>query len=536
MKKLILNFFLFFIFFSGYIFTVERIEVNSKISEVIVYPESALVSRVVSCNLKKGNYELIFSDIIPEIDENSLKISIIGKQEVKLYGAKLKKEFLEEFPSKRIKELKEGIQMIEDEIKREENFKKLILEEKSFLDSIRLFSSQQIPKDLVTKIPSIKELDEILKFLDLKLKENYSQLIETEIRIRNLINKLDVLKRELEQISGPQKKLKRSIIVDLEVLKDGNFELKVSYLVKEAVWQPIYDARANFEKSEVELVCYGIVKQKTGEEWENVDIYLSTAKPTIGGRMPDIYPWILTPWQPIIRREIGIMENEEKGILKEPKLEVEYGKVEERGISILYKINRKVDIKSDWSEHKIPIFSQVLKGNFQYSTYPRLSNYAYLVTRVTNGDNLQLLSGRVNIFLEGDFVGSSSIENIAPGEEFDLYLGVDENLKVKREQIGRKLEESLFGKIKRITLRYKITLENYKNKKVKIELFEAMPISEDERIKVKIKDLSLEPNQKDWQDKKGIYVWEIELEPKGKKEIYYTIIIEHPTDIQIKGL
>jgi hypothetical protein len=63
-----------------------------------------------------------------------------------------------------------------------------------------------------------------------------------------------------------------------------------------------------------------------------------------------------------------------------------------------------------------------------------------------------------------------------------------------------------------------------------------MPVSQDERIKVKISQVSQEPNQKDWKDRKGIWLWELELEPKAKQEIFYTFTVEHPREILIEGL
>ncbi|PIP20843.1 MAG: hypothetical protein COX40_02550 [Candidatus Omnitrophica bacterium CG23_combo_of_CG06-09_8_20_14_all_40_11] len=538
------------ILFSSYVFASE-IEVESRISEVTVYPDSALLSRVANLKLSPGEYRVIFSNIIPEVDENSLRVSAQGATEVRLFGAQVKKEFLEEVPSERIKQLKDDIQKLEDAIRREQDLNKLLLEEKNFLDSIRLFSGGQIPKDLVTKIPTSKDLDDTLKFLDTRLKENYMQVLECELKIRDLEDKVDALKKQLSEISsGSGKKLKRLIAVELEVLKAANFDLSVSYLVGGANWKPIYDARANFEKSEVEMVSYGIIRQRTGEDWQDVEISLSTAKPAIGGRMPYVAPWFSRPYQPQRRLDAedkiagwGLQNMAFEGRAQAPvaaEATDKYAKVEEKGIAVVYKLARKATVKSDGSEHKLPISTQILSAKFEYSTYPRAVLNAYLGSRVINAPNLQLLAGRVNIFLEGDFVGTSSIDNIGPGEGFDLYLGLDENVKVKREQVEKKVDETLVAGIpsptKRTTFKYKLTVENYKSKKINVKLFEAMPVSEDDRIKVKIEKVSLEPKEKDWKDRKGVWLWELELEPKAKKEIFYNLIIEHPREMQVEGL
>ena len=528
-----------------------EINVKSEISEVSVYIDSALINRFAHLELSSGIYEAVFSDIVPEVDENSLRVSAEGSAIVKLFGAKVKKEYLEEVPSERIKKLKDEIQELENQIAGIRNLNNVLAEKKKFLNSITLFSSQQIPQDLVTSMPQIDDLENLLNFLDEGLKENYRQSLEYEIEMRGLESKVETLKRELSQISGMQRKLKRSIIVELEVLKEGIIELQVSYLVRGASWNPIYDARADFETSKVELISYGVIKQITGEDWNEVFCSLSTAKPRIGGSMPYVASWFLRPYQPVVMRDKMTVVpapayqteafKKEVGAVEEPlEAEDEFATAEERGIAVIYKLPTKVSVKSDKSENKFPISSQNLPAMFEYSSYPRVSPFAYLGSRVTNSKELQLLAGRVNIFLEGDFVGFSGIGNIAPSEEFDLYLGIDENVKVKRECLEKKVDETLIvgipSRTKRTTYKYRLSVENYKSKLIKVKLFEAIPVSEDDRIKVKINEVSLEPNVKDWEDRKGVWLWELDLEPQKKQEIFYTFTIEHPRDMEVEGL
>lgn len=528
-----------------------EIEVKSEINEISVYDSSALINRVTHLELDKGAYTAIFSNIIPEVDENSLRVSAEGTANIKLFGAQVKREYLEEVPSERIKQLNEEIQKLEDEITRMQNLKTILTEKKKFLSSITLFSNTQIPQDLITNMPEISDLENILIFLDKELRDIYTQTLDCELEIRGLNNKLETLKNELSQISGVQRKLKRSIMVELEVLKEGATDLKVSYLVGGASWDPIYDARANFEKSEVELVSYGVIRQATGEDWSDVICSLSTAKPRIGGSMPYVASWFLRPYQPEVMRDKVLAVpapasqtltfKKESEVLEEPaESEMAYATAQERGIAVIYKLPSKISVKSDKSEHKFPVSSQILPAEFEYSSYPRVSPFAYLGSRITNSKGLQLLAGRVNIFLEGDFVGFSGIGNIAPSEAFDLYLGIDENVKVKRECLEKKVDETLIAGIpsrtKKTTFKYKLTVENYKSKKIKVKLFEAMPVSEDDRIKIKIDEISLEPGVKDWEDRKGIWLWELELEPQQKQEIFYTFIVEHPRDMEVEGL
>jgi uncharacterized protein (TIGR02231 family) len=131
------------------------------------------------------------------------------------------------------------------------------------------------------------------------------------------------------------------------------------------------------------------------------------------------------------------------------------------------------------------------------------------------------------------------VDNIGPGEEFDLYLGIDENVKVQREQIEKKVDDVLIAGIpspnRKTTLKYKTTIENYKNARVKVIFFEAMPVSENEQIKVKLTDANLEPKEKDWKNRKGVWRFELVLDPGQKQEIIYGFFVEHPRGMHVEG-
>lgn len=135
--------------------------------------------------------------------------------------------------------------------------------------------------------------------------------------------------------------------------------------------------------------------------------------------------------------------------------------------------------------------------------------------------------------MENNFFGNFWVDNIGPGEEFDLNLGMDENVKVKGELLEKKMDETFIGSMtsaNRVTFfKYKLNVENYKGKKTKVNLLEAMPVSQDDRIKVKIDKVSLEPTKKDWEDKKGIWLWNLELDSG-------TFSVEHSRGMQVEGL
>lgn len=536
------------------------IKADSRITAVTVYPGQALVTRSASVTLPAGAHQISFENIIPQVDENSIRVSGAGSAKVKLFGAQLKREFSAEVVSEKAKDLQQQIQDLQDQRASVQAEEQILLQEREFLNSLKFFSQEQLPKDLITKIPTVKDVGDLLIYLDTEFKKNAAAGRVSVLKIREIDKKIEVLRQELAEISSGQK-MTRVIVVDVEAPSAMTFDVQLSFMVNGAYWRPIYDARAAFDKGTVDLVTYGLVKQTTGEDWTDVEMTLSTSRPSVGGRMPYVAPWILDFFRPEPRsaRKSFMMRSKDAlmmqsapmtagmsldvtGSAEAPMEEAQevYAQVGQSGTGVTYKIARPATVKSDGTDYRLPVGGVSLKSDFRYAAFPRASEYAYLNTTVINEDQMQLPAGALGVFLDGDFVGRSSIDNVSPGEKFDLYLGIDENVKVKREQLEKKTDDTLIGGLPsstiRVTTTNRIKVENYKTKSISVYLFEAMPVSENDQIKVKILSVKPEPKEKDWEKRKGVWRWSFDLKPRQISEIIYTFSVEYPRNTQIEGL
>ena len=517
-----------------------EIPVESKISRVTVYPDSSLITRSASIDLSPGAHVLSFDSLLPEIDENSITASASGPAGVKLFGARVERKFTREMPGDEINRIQKEIQSLRDEITSQQNHKKLLADKKAFLDSRTLAPPGD---DSPARMPSAAELAEITEFLEREFAGYYAGTARADREIRMISERIDLLQRELGQISGPGGKMTRTVLIELEAQDASRLDVSFSYLVRGASWRPSYDARARFDTGTVELVSYGNIIQRTGEDWDEAQITLSTARPSAGGEMPPVSSWVLRPYQPPVSRDTLMKESMRREAAapgEADDVRHAYAEAAERGTAINYELPRKASIKSDGSAHKLPVSSQTLSAEFEYSSHPARGQAAYLGATVRNSDKLQLLPGPVNIFMEGDFSGRARMGAIAPGEEFLLPLGLDENVKVSRELLERKVDETGFGGIpsrtKSTTLRYKITAENYKSSAIRLNIFEPVPVPEDDRIRVNITNVSVQPSEKDWQDMQGVWLWELDISPGQHKEIFYTMAVTHPRTMRVEGL
>jgi uncharacterized protein (TIGR02231 family) len=351
--------------------------------------------------------------------------------------------------------------------------------------------------------------------------------------------------------------------------QEGEFTLELSYLVTQASWHPQYDVRVSLDedgnKGEVELTYIGLVQQSTGENWSQVKLALSTARPSQAAVLPELQPRyleIFTPPAPMMygasapRSQAAPLRKalmpgappsmdfmavasglpaEEPAPPVPVQAEVATATTEQSGTAYVFKIARSVDIPSDNLPHKTTIARDNLPCEFDYVSAPALDSTAHLRARITNTTERVLLPGSSSIFLDGEYVGATEIKMTAPREQLKIFLGIDDTLKIKREQIERTVEKGtlLQGDLRRITYAYRVTVHNYAAFARNVIIRDQLPVSQHERIKVKNQTIQPQPAER---SKLELLTWRFTLAPDGEHKLEYRFTIEHPQDAVVLGL
>ncbi len=257
--------------------------------------------------------------------------------------------------------------------------------------------------------------------------------------------------------------------------------------------------------------------------------------------MPELEPWWLNFIRPMpaaaprtfgyaARNELAKSDKESEPIAADaaPPVEYEQAQIESSGVSVVFEIKIPATIPSDGEEHRVAIATQKFDGKIEYVTTPKLADVAFLKTRLPNSSGAPILGGKVNVFRDGDFIGDSHVNFIAPGADFDFYLGADDNVKVTRKTlVDRAAENGLFQKRKGVTRKYETTVENFKNQPVKVTVLDQLPVAQDASITVRDVKFSDTPTQ----DKDtGKLIWTFDLAPKEKKQITEEFTVDWPSD------
>ena len=200
--------------------------------------------------------------------------------------------------------------------------------------------------------------------------------------------------------------------------------------------------------------------------------------------------------------------------------------------SVLFQVVQPVDIPADGTRSGSVIATEKVPVTAEYVTAPKLSPRVYLKSAVLNKTPYPLLAGEVNIFNDAVFVGKSHLKTVASGEEFDLYFGSDDQVKVKRDVAKVRKKAGLIGS-NSVTYRVGIELENFKKRGVTVSLLDQQPLPGNAEIKVNLEDVAPKPSET---KEDGTIVWKVDLAPGEKKKIAYDLVIEYPKGRDLVGI
>ncbi|MBW4568466.1 MAG: mucoidy inhibitor MuiA family protein [Tolypothrix carrinoi HA7290-LM1] len=529
--------------------------VDTQIKAVTVYADKALVSRRGIVSLTGQERSLVIT-ALPMIETESVRVSGAGSVAVRLLGVSSDRIFTTEPVAERVAQLHRQIQQIEAEKRHLQAQVDALALQSSFIAGLREKTEDPFAQSLARKNLSLSETLDFLNFLGSQYSEYAIASGECKSQQQELDKQLQVLYASLQKIQTPLPKESVSLIVAVEPAGAGEFELEVSYLVNSASWNPLYDLRVSSTSDTVHLGYLAEIIQNTGEDWINVDITLSTAKPGLGTLPPKLQPWYIDVPRPaaqlmttrrIRQRPMSIpaapmaiagtaedsdneLDNAEEDLIA---AETVVAEVSKEGSVVTFKLSGGGNIPSDGSPHKTTIFNDDYPCNFDYIAMPRLVSFAYLQANVKNSANgATLLPGKANIFRDNIFVGTTQLDNIVAGQEFKLNLGIDEGWKIERELVERQVDKKLIGNQRRITYSYRLIITNLLNSEANLKLTEQLPVSRNEQIKVRL----IRSNPQIQLGEMGILEWMLTLAPEERREIYYQFTVEHPPELTVVGL
>jgi len=521
--------------------------VPSEITAVVLFTRQALVERQARCEVGAGLNELHVATDAFAVDKDSINARIDGAGEI--VSVQLQSRPLTDFPQQQVKRLETELRQQRQARQALKNRRAVMQKKIIFLDSLVDFSKTQLPKDVQTRFPDIQSVRETLAFLNTAYNAIHQELQELDSQMEAIGRKIRQLEQELAAVRGSEAKVVHIIEIFFNAHRDQTIGLTVQYLAQNAAWTPLYRAAVPSGLSGIDLSMFAEITQKTGENWSGVDLSVSNVTPMRGGRLPQPSSWILDIPRPMPKRTLEMApltapmaaapadEARTAGV----KAEIaDFAQAErsERPLSFEYRMPFPVDIDAQEKTAVLPLFTRHLAADFFHFSLPEQSPRTFLVADV-KADS-ELLSGPMNVYLDGRYVGKTTLSEKKAGEPFRLNLGADRRVRVKREKIVDRIRETFFGKIQRATtvreMGYKISAENMQSNPVNIRIVDSLPVSRTDRIEVKDVRLDPEPSRRDVNEQEGVVAWDIEVAPGGEAVIRIDFVLTYPADTPPLGL
>jgi uncharacterized protein (TIGR02231 family) len=536
----------------------EPIAAKSQITDVTAYADRAQIRRTAEVQLAAGENRVVFSELPVALQDDSVRASGSARAPMTIQDVAVRRFVYEQLRDEALAELETSLQKLRDERDALDARLRLIDQQRQFLQQIQVKANTDISRDIQINKLDMAQLRELNAFWSgelTKLDEEYRKI---GIARREMEPKIRAAESEFNKRRAAATRSDKTVTVTVNAKEATKAKVQISYVLGGASWTAAYDARTDASTNIVEWTYNAFVRQNTGEDWGNVNLALSTARPAIGARMPDLGKWTLKFMEEmpkpaaaptaalrnraeLVGRIGGLRLGDEE--LATDKLQStaeiaavpQEAVVEQAGPSVTFRVPHAAEVPGDGEPHRQTVAIHKLAGEFSYAATPKLSPYAYLKTTLTNLTDAPFLGGQVNVFVGNDFIGKSWIGTVPQGAKFDLFLGIDEGIRVKREELKDKRSKSgIFNKKKRQVFAYKITVENYKDKPHVIVVYDHIPVAANDEIKVSLGETMPKPTEFD--EANGKMSWEITLNPREKREIWYEFSVEWPQDKQISGL
>jgi uncharacterized protein (TIGR02231 family) len=521
----------------------------SRIRRVTVYPDRALVVREAAVQVPAGASAYEVRDLPAGVLPDSVRARVAGPDGVRLRGLEVRTYAVEKVVGARARELGAAREALVEQVRAVDDRLAALASRREFVLSVKAAAGHEAASTLLKEKLRIDDLKSAAAFVEEALLEIAGKARQAEKEKREIEARRHVLDVELAGLSGGAPLTKRAAVVALEAAQAAAATLEISYVIVGAGWVPFYDVHASVDRSEVTLHYYGQILQSTGEDWSQVELALSTAHPARSTRMPDLAALAVTSapvkaafqgqtadnnglqrnWQAldhVIRAQNDLVYNRKDYRALELPPEAAPSQI----ASHVFRIRTPETIPSDGSPHKVTIATSVLKCDAARVATPKLSPHVYLKTQLRNTNDFPYMPGDLQIFLGNDYIGAGAIELIAPSEAFEVFLGVDEGVKVARRLESRRVEAGTLQKTHHV---FVIRVENFKAQPARVRVLDQLPVSRDSDVEV-IPDPDMTKPTSVGTD--GKTVWDLEIPPGQAREIRLGYRVYHPAGRPVFGL
>ena len=619
-------------------------EVRHSIDHVTVYRQGAQIKRTANTVVPGGTSTLVFPDLPTAIDPSQVRITGTGDFTILSVTHRYHTDTLSGAESQAERErLQKERNDLYHKMQQEQHWYTILDKEEQLLASHTQFTVKDSGVDLA-------RLVDATKFMRARRIELLQERQAIDQRIGDMQANLTKLDLAMSALPPLRTETHLEMLIHTEAAAQTSGTISFGYWMQSAGWDPAYNARVESVTDPLKLESIALVKQQTGEDWDRVNLSVSTGTPNRNRSKPNLTPWFLhanhqghagaaastaaaannwlktQPYNPAVRQVrgqlydaqgqpligatvsvsggrntvtdingfymidvptnarnisyqstgmvaeniavsnsvmnvamapaidrleevsvayfsdgIAVEDESERGSLFGSRREraaqraaqaFDYASVtvQSTPTQTRFDIAAKYTIASDGIVQSVRIKDMEVPTEFLYQATPKLDAQAYLMAHIMDWEELDLISGRLRIYFEDDFVGESTLALNLASDTLSLSLGPDPAIQVRRKLKGHDNKSNIITGKRELERTWEITVDNRKQQPIRIVIDDQLPLSNDEDVEVKAESLGGGKLDKDT----GRVEWDITVKPSERKNIRFKYGVQAPRDTPIR--
>ncbi len=516
------------ILFAQFISFVGFSQITPRINSVKVFSRGAEVSRAENIKIKSGIDTLRITGLSPYLQDKTIQAKINGAQilNVKFDINYLKKQKDEP----KLAKIKSQIKSVEGDI----------------LDLTDQLSYLEVEYDLILsnkkisteEIIDIEDVKDFVDYFQSKMPDLITKITDSKEQIKKFEKVKELLKKQESELQKVRSKKTGEIEILYKSKQNRQSSIDLSYHVYRCGWSPLYNMRATNIGEPIKFEYNAQVFQNTEVNWKNCNLTIATGNPILGGNKPELYTWSIGEYNYSnnLRGKYDKSESLAYATVNEDDTEYKVNKRRSQKAIITenltfssFEIPQTFSLNSGEGEKAVTLLKRKLPADYQYYAVPKKSNGVFLIAQVTEWEKMPLIPGKSHIYFDETFVGKSYINPKVMSDTLDISLGQDQNILINRTKQEGKCSNNtnILGATKKRG--YEINVKNNRNKAIKIQVIDQIPISKSNKIKVNTK------LGEGWSinEETGMLEWILEIPSGEKKSTTFEFEIKHPKKLNV---
>jgi uncharacterized protein (TIGR02231 family) len=501
------------------------------IDSVVVFADRARVTRTRPARCEQGKARALFDRLPPALDARTLRGDV--REPAEVIGVTSDAVSVERAVDARVRALIDEQRRIAADIRDAEAKKGALAAELDDVGAYTGLFSATVAEEVRNPKPDTATWEKTLDALRARRARADARGRELDVALRALHLSEDRVGRQLAALGGvgDAARAYRTAAVSVDCHALDEVTVILSYVVPGATWQPEYDLDftprgrgAKVGAGTARLTVGAVVRQASGEDWRDVKLALSTARPRLGAEAPLPAPLVIDGCEQ--RRDKVLVQAQERreqiaagGTGGEPPRGPSAATLDDKGNAFVLTLPHRVTVAADGRPVWSPVDVVQAEAAAKLVAVPKLDEHVYQIVALKNPAAYPLLEGRVRSYRGGSYVGDAQLRYRGVGEPLEVSLGIDDELKVERKVMDAQEKDPTFlSSTKRIVHTFRIALANRAVGTEVVELRESIPVSKNDAVRVELLDKRTSPGYA-LDRERGFITWSVPLESGEQRSV-----------------